>query len=81
MILGVHGRRGFSQGGLKADKLSKVFNQAPWNFNAHLMQRDVASLEAPVDLGSAIFNSVQATTLFKEFVSGIYEDDLSYIKE
>ena len=24
---------------------------------------------------------MQATTLFKEFVSGIYEDDLSYIKD
>ena len=61
--------------------VSKAFNQLPWNFNAHLINREVCSLDAPVDLGSQIFNSVQATTVFKELVAGVQEGDLSFIED
>lgn len=44
------------------------------------MQKDVESLDAPVDLGSGIFNSVRATTLFKEFVNAILENDMSDVE-
>ena len=65
----------------KAKNLTKAFSELPWNFNAHLLKQEVMSLEAPVDLGNGILNSIQATTLFKEFVSGIIEGDLSYLKD
>ena len=45
------------------------------------MQKEIESLEAPVDLGEGIFNSVKATVLFKELVSGIQEGDLSYLED
>ena len=38
-------------------------------------------MEAPIDLGSGILNSVQATTLFKELVAGIHEGDLSEVED
>ena len=74
-------RRSFSSKAVADDKLSKAFNQMPWNFNAHLMMREIGEMEAPVDLGSSLMNKTQATTLFKEFVAGMYEGDLSDIQD
>ena len=62
------------------DKLNKVFSQLPWDFNAHPFEKEVKSLEAPVDLGKNILNSTQATSLFKDFVCGIYENDFSEVE-
>ena len=82
MIKFLSPHRLFSSGSpANADKLSKTFNQLPWNFNAYLLNKEAENLEAPVDLGSGIPNSVQATTLFKSFVEAIHENDMSLIED
>ncbi len=45
------------------------------------MKQEIMSLEAPVDLGEGILNSTQATTLFKNFVYGLYDGDLIDVKD
>ena len=35
----------------QGDSLKLALNELPWNFYAHLMDKEIESLEAPVDLG------------------------------
>lgn len=58
-------------------KLSTAFNNIPWNFNAHLQSREVENMIAPIDLGSEFLLSHEATAIYKQFVQGIYENDMS----
>ena len=44
------------------------------------MKKEIVSLEAPVDLGSGILNSIYAATLLKDFVEAIQDDDMTAVE-
>ena len=39
------------------------------------------SLDAPVDLETAFIGNLEATSILKDFVQGVYEDDLSDVQQ
>ena len=63
----------------KHQAISSAFKKIPWNFSAHPRHEKVQNIAAPIDLNRGFLGNEEATSLFKEYVDALFQNDIDQI--